>query len=183
MAWLDLTTAILFTILSFGCLIIVLVGIPGTWIMIGLAIGLEFLQRFWAPTGSPWMFPIWVFIVVILIAALGEVLELIAGAFGAKKGGASKKGMFGALIGGVFGALVGTIAIPVPLFGTLIGAIAGSAIGAIIGELNAAPKVELKDTIKPAVGAVVGRIMGTLAKFPCAVVVWFSLSTAAIWRG
>ena len=59
---------------------------------------------------------------------------------------------------------------------------AGSAIGAIIGELNAAPNVELKDTIKPATGAVIGRIMGTLAKFPCAVVVWITLSTAALWQ-
>ena len=182
MNWIDLSAAIIFSILGFGCLLIVLVSMPGTWIMIALAVGLEFLQRLWAPTGSPWMFPWWIFIIVIAIAALGEFLEFIAGAFGAKKGGASKKGMLGALIGGVLGAIVGTFVIPIPLIGSLLGAIAGSALGAIIGELNAGPDVELKDTIKPATGAVIGRILGTLAKFPCAVVVWITLSVTAIWQ-
>lgn len=180
MDWIDLIAAIIFTIIGMGCLVIVLVGMPGTWVMIGLAVGLEFLQRLWAPTGSAWMIPIWVFIVVVLVALLGEFLELVAGAFGAKKGGASRKGMLGALIGGIGGALVGTFAIPIPLVGSLLGAIIGSAIGAIIGELNATPDTTLKDTVKPAAGAVLGRILGTLAKFPCAVVVWITLSTAAI---
>ena len=182
MNWIALVAAIIFCILSFGCLALVLVSFPGTWIMILLAVGLEFLQRLWAPAGSDWMFPWWIFLIVVVIAALGEFLELIAGAFGAKKGGASKKGMLGALIGGVLGAIVGTFAIPIPLIGSLLGAIAGSAIGAIIGELNAGSHVQLKDTVKPAAGAVIGRILGTLAKFPCAVVVWTTLSVTAIWQ-
>lgn len=182
MAWLDYTSASLFTLLGIGCLMLVVIGMPGTWLMIGLAALLEFAHYFWADAGDPWMIPLWVFIVVILVAGLGELLELVAGAFGAKKGGASKKGMIGALIGGILGALVGTFAIPIPLVGSLVGAVLGCATGAILGELNHNPNSKLADTIKPAAGAVAGRILGTLAKLPCAIVVWAMLSSAAFWR-
>ena len=177
--WIDYIAATVFTILGMGCLVTVVIGVPGTWIMILLAIGLEFLQRLWAPTGSDWLFPIWIFIVVIVIAGVGEVLELVAGAYGAKKGGASRKGMLGALIGGIFGAIIGTFVIPIPLIGSLIGALMGCAAGAIVGELNNEGDTRLKETIKPAAGAVIGRVLGTLAKLPCALAVWVILSVSA----
>ena len=179
MEWIDYLAASIFTLLGAACLLIVVIGMPGTWIMIGLAIGLEFLQRLWAPAGSEYMFSIWVFVAVILIAALGEFLEFVAGAFGAKKGGASKRGMLGALIGGVLGAIIGTFIIWIPFVGSLIGALLGCAGGAIIGEFNASRETTLKDTIKPAAGAVIGRILGTLAKLPCALAVWVILSVSA----
>ena len=176
--WIDIVAATVFTLLGAGCLVTVLIGIPGTWIMIGLAVGLEFLQRLWAPAGSDWVFSIWIFLAVLVIAGIGEVLELIAGAYGAKKGGASRKGMIGALIGGVLGAIIGTFIIPIPLVGSLIGALLGCAGGAIVGELNN-EDTTLKQTIKPAAGAVIGRVLGTLAKLPCAITVWVVLSVAA----
>ena len=179
MEWIDYLAASIFTLLGAACLLIVVIGMPGTWIMIGLAIGLEFLQRLWAPAGSEYMFSIWVFVAVILIAALGEFLEFVAGAFGAKKGGASKRGMLGVLIGGVLGAIIGTFIIWIPFVGSLIGALLGCAGGAIIGEFNASRETTLKDTIKPAAGAVIGRILGTLAKLPCALAVWVILSVSA----
>ena len=114
----------------------------------------------------------------IVIAIIGEVLEFIAGALGAKKGGASKQGMRGALIGGFAGTILGTFLIPVPIVGSLIGAILGCGVGAVIGELKASPDSRLKDTIKPATGAVVGRILGALAKLPWAFVVWVLLAVA-----
>ncbi|MCH2144554.1 MAG: DUF456 domain-containing protein [Phycisphaerales bacterium] len=180
--WIDYIAATLFTILGAGCLVTVLIGVPGTWLMILIALGLEFLQRLWAAPGSDWMFPIWVFVVVVLIAGLGELLELVAGAFGAKKGGASRKGMLGALLGGVMGAIIGTFLIPIPLVGSLVGALVGCAGGAILGELNNSKEIELKDTLKPAAGAVVGRVLGTLAKLPCALMVWVILSVSAFVR-
>jgi hypothetical protein len=124
------------------------------------------------------MVPWWVFVISIVIAIIGEVLEFMAGALGAKKGGASKQGMLGALIGGFAGTIIGTFVIPIPIVGSLIGAILGCGIGAVIGELKATPDAQLKDTLKPAAGAVVGRILGALAKLPCAFVVWVLLSVA-----
>jgi uncharacterized protein YqgC (DUF456 family) len=177
--WIDYTAASLFTLMGAGCLLLVVIGMPGTWLMIVLAICLEFLQRLWAPAGSDWMFSIWVFVGVVLIAGLGEVLELVAGAFGAKKGGASRKGMLGAMLGGILGALIGTFMIPIPVIGSLIGALLGCAGGAVVGELNNSPETTLKDTIKPATGAVIGRVLGTLAKMPCAIAVWVTLAVSA----
>ena len=182
MEWLDYIAAGLFTILGTGCLALVLIGMPGTWIIIVMALGLQFIQRLWATASEPYTFSWWILVGAVAIAALGEVLELVAGAFGAKKGGASKKGMLGALLGGIVGAIVGTFVIPIPLVGSLIGALFGCGLGAIIGELNNAKDTRLKDTIKPAAGAVVGRILGTLAKLPCAIAVWVILSVAAFWR-
>ena len=48
------------------------------------------------------------------------------------------------------------------------------------GFVKATPDAQLKDTIKPAAGAVVGRILGALAKLPCALVVWILLSVALL---
>ncbi len=162
MSWLDLLLAVCFILLGSGCTAIVLIGLPGTWIMIALAFGITLLQRVWAPADSEWLVAWWVFVVAIVIAVVGEVLEFMAGALGAKKGGASKQGMFGALVGG---------------FG---GTILGCGVGAVIGELRAAPDVRIQDTIKPAAGAVVGRVLGAVAKFPCAFVVWVMLSVALV---
>ena len=178
MAWIDLILAIIFLLVGSGCTVIVLIGLPGTWLMIALAFGLCLVQRLWASAGSDWLVPWWVFVIGIVIAIIGEVLEFMAGALGAKKGGASKKGMLGALIGGFAGTILGTFFIPIPIVGSLIGAILGCGIGAVIGELNARPDSRLKDTIKPATGAVVGRILGALAKLPCAFVVWVLLAVA-----
>ena len=180
MEWIDYLAATIFTLLGAACLLIVVIGLPGTWIMIALAVVLEFLQPLWAPAGSPWMFSIWIFVAVVLIGALGEFLEFIASAFGAKKGGASNKGMVGALIGGVLGAIIGTFVFWfIPIVGSLVGALLGCAAGAIIRELSGAPDTKMKDTLKPAAGAVVGRILGTLAKLPCALAVWVILSVSA----
>ncbi|MEE2681813.1 MAG: DUF456 domain-containing protein [Planctomycetota bacterium] len=178
MVWIDLLLAVIFVVIGSGCTVIVLIGLPGTWLMIALAFGLCLVQRLWAPSESEWMVPWWVFVIGIVIAGVGEILEFMAGALGAKKGGASKQGMFGALIGGFAGTLIGTFTIPIPIVGSLIGAILGCGIGAILGELKATPDAQLKDTIRPAAGAVIGRILGALAKLPCALVVWIMLSVA-----
>lgn len=180
MNWLDLLLAVCFIVLGSGCTAIVLIGLPGTWVMIALAFGITLLQRVWAPADSEWLVAWWVFVVAIGIGILGEVLEFMAGALGARKGGASKQGMFGALLGGFGGTIVGTFLIPVPIVGSLIGAIVGCGVGAVIGELRAAPDVRIQDTIKPATGAVVGRVLGAVAKLPCAFVVWVMLSVALV---
>lgn len=180
MVWLDLVAVLIFIVLGAGSITLVVIGLPGTWLLIGLAVGLEFIQRLWAPSGSEWLIPWWVFIVAVVIAIIGEVLEFLAGALGAKKGGASKRGMLGSLLGGLIGTVAGTVLIPIPIIGSLVGAVIGCGAGAIIGELTAEHDVQLKDTIKPAAGAVVGRILGTLAKVPCAAIAWVVLCAAAL---
>ena len=82
------------------------------------------------------------------------------------------------MIGGIVGALLG-ILIPIPLVGSLIGAIAGTFVGAIVGELWAGNHVT--KTLKPAAGASIGRLLGTLSKVPIAVAIWAALGVSVFW--
>ena len=110
------------------------------------------------------------------MVVLGEFLEFTAGTVGAKRGGASRRGMVGAFIGGVVGAILGA---PFGLIlGALAGGMVGTAIGAMVGELTRSG-VTLNQTIKPATGAMAGRLFGTLGKLACGIVAWVVLTVAA----
>ena len=129
---------IVFFILGAGCVFSVILGLPGSWIMLALAVAIEWIDGWWLPDTSTTTFAWWLILVCGLLAVVGEILEFIAGVLGAKKGGASRRGMWGALIGGIGGAFLG-IAIPIPIIGSLIGAAIGTFAGAILGELSVPP--------------------------------------------
>lgn len=157
---------------------LVAVGLPGAWLLIAAAIATDLLQPLWMPAGSALMFHPLTIGAAIAVAAIGEALEFALSAAGAKRFGASRSGMIGSVVGGVLGALIGTCAIPIPVAGTLAGALLGTAAGAVLGEVIGAKRA-LKDTVRPAAGAVLGRLAGTLAKLPCAAVVFVILAVAA----
>ena len=104
-----------------------------------------------------------------------EAIEFLAGAMGAKYGGASKKGMFGALVGGIIGTIVGTILIPIPLFGSLMGSIIGSFGVAFVVEHQI---VKNEKALTSAMGAAIGRALGVLSKigFTLAMLMLFGTS-------
>ena len=83
--------------------------------------------------------------------------------------------MVGSLIGGFVGVVLGTFMIPVPLIGSIIGALAGVVLGAVVGEMAVHGR-SIGDTVRPAAGAAIGRVLGSLAKLPCAFIAWAALS-------
>lgn len=178
MEWIPYLVATVFTLLSAGAIVTIVIGIPGTWIMLGLAVLIQLTDHYWLPEGVDNTFQWWMILTGLGLATIGEVLEFLAGMLGAKKAGSSKRGMTGAFIGGFVGAILGT-GIPIPIVGSLIGAVVGTFAGAIIGEITAPQPPELKDSLKPALGAAIGRILGTLVKIPFAMVIWVVLSIAA----
>jgi len=180
MEWIAIVAASLFVILGFICVIATLFGLPGPWIMLGMALLMELLDRYYLPLDDRQTFPWWLLIACVAFGVLGEILEFIAGALGAKRAGSTSRGVWGALIGGLVGAVLG-LALPLPLVGSLIGAFLGTFAGAVAGELSHSGS-ELRNTFKPAAGATLGRILGTLAKLPIAAGIWLSLSIAAFWR-
>lgn len=180
MTWIAMVVAVVFTVLGLGCLILVALGLPGTWIFLALALVIEFCDRWYLPTDHGTTFGWPVFLICVLLAGLGELLEFLAGVLGAKRGGSSKRGMVGALIGGILGALLG-VALPFPIVGSLIGALVGTFAGAVLGEISSWNRDELHRAVGPALGATVGRLLGTLAKIPIAITVWLSLSISAFW--
>jgi len=170
---------LIFIVLSGSCLILVIMGLPGTWFMVMLAFVFEYLDRWLLPhhdVVSSFGLP--VLLVCLALAGLGEFLEFLAGAMGAKKFGASRRGMIGAVLGGLAGALFG-ILIPIPVLGSIIGALAGTFLGALLGEMGGS-LAPYQDALKPAAGATLGRVLGILSKFPIAMSVWMILSVKLI---
>src|SRR5882672_1546323 len=144
MPWIAYLIAAVFCLLGFVCVLSTILSIPGTWIMIGLALLIEVCDSAYLPPEHAQTFGWWVIIACVALALLSEIIELAAGAAGAKRGGGSKRGMIGALIGGIAGAIGFTPFIPIPLLGTLIGALLGTFLGAIIGEVTGAQPKSVK---------------------------------------
>jgi uncharacterized protein YqgC (DUF456 family) len=171
---------VLFTLAGVVCIVLTAMNLPGAWILLGLAFVIEILDRFYLPLGERQTFSWWLLIACVVLAGIGELLELGASALGASSRGSTRYGVIGAILGGIVGAVGGT-AIPVPILGTLVGAVIGTFLGAIVGELMGG-KQEVQDAIAPATGATIGRILGTLAKVPIVTAIWASLAVSAFWR-
>jgi uncharacterized protein YqgC (DUF456 family) len=172
--------ATLFTLLGAGCVMLVLVGLPGGWLLLGTAVAVELLDHH--VSGVPQVTFGWGWLMAVgVILALGEFAEFVGGAAGAKAGGASPRGVFGALVGGFIGAVVGTLVFPIPLLSTLAGALIGAGVGAAVGELTR-PGMTVRRSIKPIAGAVVGRLVGTMLKLPFTILAWLALSVLAYKR-
>ena len=194
MEWIQFVVAAVFALLGIGCLVLVALSLPGTWIMIALAAAIEALDQHYLGGSSPTTFGWGAIAGCAALAGLGEGLEGMTGAAGVKAGGGSKRGMFGAMLGGFAGAIVFTPLIPIPVIGTLLGALIGTFLGALIAESSrksdpvegAAPGDQskgeaLKRDLKAAGGATVGRLIGTMAKTALAICVWVSLTVLAFW--
>jgi len=156
------------TIISIVGIALTLLTLPGMWIAIAAAIGVQL----WQPTMFSW----WTLGICIGLALLAEMLEFFASAAGAAKGGASKKGALGAIIGSLVGAIVGSFFFP-PI-GTVLGAVAGAG-GAVIWVEMSLEKRGFRDATKAGTGAAVGRLLATFIKVTFAAVVALTLSIAA----
>jgi len=168
----------LFSAFGVLCILLVVVGLPGTWILIATAVLIDLLDWLWLQPDAPLTFHPLTIAAAVLLGLVGELLEFLLSAAGAKKFGASNRGMLGSVVGGVLGAIFGTVLIWIPIIGTLIGAVCGTAAGAVIGEMWDG-SATLRDSAKPAFGAVLGRVLGTLSKLPIAIGVWVLLAVAA----
>jgi uncharacterized protein YqgC (DUF456 family) len=94
---------------------------------------------------------LWTVALLALIALLTYGIDFWATMFGAKKFGASKRAVVGALIGTVAGLFLG---FPGVLFGPFI--------GAVVGELSA--RRNLQQATRAGVGATIGLVLGAALK-------------------
>jgi len=182
MEWLLYLVAALFLLLGGACVLLVVLQLPGTWLLLGMAGSIELCDRLYLPQGEEQTFGWWVLGTCLALALVGEIVEFVAGAAGAKKGGSSSRGMWGALIGGIVGVFLFTpIFFFVPIFGAFLGAVLGTFAGAILGELSAGENATLGRTMRPALWATIGRVVGTSSKVGIAIVMWLTLSASAFW--
>ena len=94
---------------------------------------------------------VWTLVVLGILAGLTYLVDLLAGAFGVKRFGASPRAMVGAAVGAFLG-----------LFFGLIGVIIGPFIGASIGELSTSKNLETAG--RAGIGATLGLAIGVAAK-------------------
>jgi uncharacterized protein YqgC (DUF456 family) len=161
--------AILFLLLLVGMAITVMT-LPGLWLMLASTALYAWLTH--------WQYISWKTLLTLLVlSALGEVVELAFSAGGARQSGAGRRGTWGALIGGLLGGLFLSF-LPLWPVSTLVGVCLGTFLGALIGELSGGR--EFGHSAIVGVGAAKGRLMGTLAKVAIggimlAITLWIAL--------
>jgi uncharacterized protein YqgC (DUF456 family) len=174
-----LCAALLVVLNALGLGLVVL-GLPGNWLMVLFTL----LAAWWrlgtepAAAGRP-MFGVPVLVAICVLALVGEAFELLAGMFGSQAAGGSRRGALGALLGAVVGGVLGTFAIPIPVLGSLLGTCGGAAIGAWGLEFSGGRSS--RASLKAGVGAGVGRLAGTLAKLAVGIAIWITVAIAAFW--
>ncbi|MFQ5649474.1 MAG: DUF456 family protein [bacterium] len=148
---------ILFWLVMVTSILIIPIGIPGTFIIVCNALVYGWLTGFaqvtWGMLG-----------VLLFIALAAEGLEFFIGAAAAGKYGGSRTAMFGAILGGIFGAIWGTSLLP--LIGTLVGAFAGAFAGAAVFEYSVTK--DWDKALRVGFGAFLGTLGGKVTKIAAA---------------
>jgi uncharacterized protein YqgC (DUF456 family) len=153
-------------------MVLAFLTLPGVWFMLAVAVAVELLfpaQTVFRPA---------TLITLVLVAILGEIIELLASAVGAGKAGGSRKSAVLSVIGAMLGAVAGTVLIPVPILGTIAGACLGAGLFALFSE-RLLERRDWDQSAQVAKGAAMGRLAATFVKITIAVVVGVALVWAA----
>jgi uncharacterized protein len=137
-------------IMAVGLLGSVLPVLPGVPVVLGAAV---LHKLYFGSNGASW----WLMALLVILTLLALGLDYLATSIGARKLGASWRGMLGAIIGGVVG-----------LFFSLPGILLGPFIGAFLLEL--AGGYECRQALRAGAGATLGLLAGALGKFAICVV-------------
>ncbi|MEW6306248.1 MAG: DUF456 domain-containing protein [Verrucomicrobiota bacterium] len=155
-----LTIALL--IMCIGLAGSVLPGLPSTPIVLAAAVG----HRLYFGETGPGNIALALLIGLMLLSVL---MDYLASMYGAKRLGASWKGMLGAALG----ALIG-------LFFGLIGIVVGPFIGAMAFEM--AGGREHREAARAGVGAMIGLLAGAIGKLACCVAMTGVFAVNVIYR-
>ena len=149
-------------LMAVGCLGSVLPALPSTPLVLIAAIA---HKLYFKSASAGWL----VLTLMVLITALALVMDYLATLYGAKRFGATKKGMFGAVVGGIVG-----------LFFNLPGIILGPFIGATLFEVMGGR--EWKPSAKAGIGATLGLFAGAAGKFVCCLSMIVLFIVGVLWN-
>lgn len=138
----------------------ILPNLPGIPVMFGgmlLAAWAEHFHRI----------AVWVIVLLGVLAGLSIVFDFLAGTYGAKRYGASRAAVWGALIGTIVG-----------LFFGIPGLLLGPFVGAVIGQLASGSPVE--QAAKVGFGTWIGLLIGTAIKLAVAFMM-LGIFAFALW--
>lgn len=149
-------------VMSVGLLGSILPGIPSTPLVVLAALGhrLYFGQQSANNT---------VFVILLALLALSLVMDYVASMVGAKKLGATWRGVLGAVVGGLIG-----------IFFALPGIILGPFLGATLFEMIGGR--EFQDAARAGVGAMVGLLVGAVGKLACCVAMMVLFAVNVVLR-
>ncbi|MBA3960282.1 MAG: DUF456 family protein [Chthoniobacterales bacterium] len=153
------TTLILMAV---GIIGTVLPAFPGTTLILSAALIHRFMLGAKESVGWP------VIAGLVLLTLISYAIDFAGGWLGARRFGATRWGMFGALLGGIVGIF---FSLPGLLFGPIIGAVAGELIG---GK-------RLVDAGRAGWGTLLGNLAAMLGKvvIALAMVCWFLTAAPA----
>ena len=152
-------------------LVLVPLGLPGIWLIVGAA-------AVYNPLTGTEAVGTWTIVGVLVLATIAEVIEFTLAARFTRQYGGSKRAGWGAILGGMIGAIVG-VPVPLPFIASVIGAFVGSFVGALVAEWSRGTPTGAATRV--ATGALVGRAAATAAKVGSGFVmaVWV---IAAAWQ-
>ncbi len=159
---------VILILVLFGALLIVPLGLPGTWVMVGAALVYHLVVR-----GGVGMATV---AGTAVLALVGELLEVGLAARYTKQYGGSRRAGWAAIAGGLVGAFVG---VPVPVVGPVIGAFVGAFLGALAGELSTG--ADHRAAGRVATGALLGRVAAAAMKVALGgvIVAWIVIAAVA----
>jgi uncharacterized protein YqgC (DUF456 family) len=149
-------------------LVLVPLGLPGLWVMVGALLAYGWLTDFRSLSVA-------LIAIVLALALVGELIESWLGFRFAKRYGGSSRSGWGALIGGIVGAIIG---VPIPVIGSVIGAFLGSFIGAALFEYSASRQLGV--ATRAGWGSVVGRAAAAAVKIALGLVIAVIAAFAAL---
>ena len=159
MAWIGIIVLVL-------ALISIPLGLPGLWIMIGVAaIG--------AITGEIGLITL---LACLIIAVVAELIEFVLVRRLTAQYGGSRKAFWGALAGGFAGVLVGA---PIPIIGSIIAGMVGAFAGAALVTYAETRKFDSAHRV--GWGAVLGRVFTAVAKTAAGIAI-LAIAAAALMR-
>ena len=150
-------------------LVLIPLGLPGLWIMIGILAVATFADE---------VSPI-ILVLLVVVALLAELAEWAIVARTSARWGGSRKAFWGAIAGGLVGILVG-LPVPLPILGPLIAGLLGTFVGAAavtLWETRA-----LRSAGRVGCGAVLGRAFAAATKTAAGVVILVTGVAALILR-
>lgn len=156
-------SAVLLMLVAFVCWTLNVIGMPGNWLIVACAA----IYSYFMPDDRRIDVGVWMILGLFAIAGIGELIEFLAGALGASKAGASKRGTALALVGSIVGGIVGVfVSLPVPVVGQLVAPLVfaslGALGGAVVGEQWKGR--DLDESFNIGHAAFWGRLIGTLGK-------------------
>lgn len=149
---------VLYLIMLFSVIIIPF-GVPGEFLIVIAAL-------VWSLVTGGHAISLWVVAILLGIGIIAELIEASAGFLGASHAEGSIWSAFGAIAGGILGAIIGSFILPI--IGSILGALLGTFAGAYLVEYYRTRTFATASSV--ARGALIGRILGSIAKIFCAVV-------------